>query len=253
MAKRFTDTEIWDREWFMALAPKLKCLVRFMFDKCDAAGVWAPNWSLASTYIGEKIVEADLSLLNGQVKKMKNGKFFIVGFIEFQYGKLSENCKPHLKVISLLKKHDLYDTLYLNAPKGIHTLEEKETEEEKEKEKEGEGAEGGLIVPVMLEKFKQEFPNYFPDKHHDFPALRQIAEKIQKEQKLPYDLLKNSDKILRRWGELVQHIKGDKHYVRYSLSQVNKHFQSIIQSSHNAVPSKSKSDGIMAYVTRGGA
>ena len=33
MAKRFTDTELWDKEWFMKLSPKLKCLVKLVRDK----------------------------------------------------------------------------------------------------------------------------------------------------------------------------------------------------------------------------
>lgn len=98
----------------------------------------------------------------------------------------------------------------------------------------GEGSEGEQIVPAMLQQFQSEFPKYFIHKNDDFPALRSIAEKIQKEQKLSYSITENADKIRRRWGELIQHVKGDKHFVKYSLSQINKHFQSIIQSSSNA-------------------
>ena len=82
MAKRFTDTDIWDKEWFMALEPKHKCLIRFIFDKCDVAGIWSPNWTLASTYIGAKVTEDDLRLFGDRIKNIAAGKFFIEDFIQ---------------------------------------------------------------------------------------------------------------------------------------------------------------------------
>ena len=40
MPKRFTDTDIWEKEWFMSLKPTEKCLVKYVRDKCDLAGIW---------------------------------------------------------------------------------------------------------------------------------------------------------------------------------------------------------------------
>ena len=37
MAKRFTDTEIWQKDWFLDLPIKQKLLVKFIFDNCDCA------------------------------------------------------------------------------------------------------------------------------------------------------------------------------------------------------------------------
>lgn len=139
MSKRFTDTDLWDKEWYMALSCKHKCLIRFLFDKCDAAGVWSPNWLLASAYIGEQVSEDDLKIFGDRIEKLDDGKFFLTGFIEFQYGTLSEECRPHIKIIALLKKYDLYDRVCKGYTKGIYTLEDmdkdKEEEEDKEKDK----------------------------------------------------------------------------------------------------------------------
>lgn len=155
--KRFTDTDIWDKEWFMKLSPKHKCLIRFIFDKCDNAGVWSTNWILATTYIGEACSEVDLDAFSDQVERMDGGKIFIPQFIEFQYGHLSESCKPHLKIISLLKKHNLYERVCITYPKGIETLEEKEEEEYKEKEKDEGGSRGKQRrKPNIVDKPNQE-------------------------------------------------------------------------------------------------
>ena len=69
MAKRFTDTDLWDKEWFSTLSCKHKCLIRFLFDKCDQSGVWSSNFALASVYIGETVTEYDIEILSSRVKK----------------------------------------------------------------------------------------------------------------------------------------------------------------------------------------
>lgn len=142
MSKRFTDTEIWDKAWFMALKPVHKCLMKFLHDKCDNAGIWSPNWVLASTCIGEEVTIKDLDSLGSQVEVMPTGKVFIPSFIEFQYGELSEKCIPHLKVISLLKKHNLYERVYIPYIKGTCTLKEEEEDKEEDKAKPGRGSGG---------------------------------------------------------------------------------------------------------------
>ena len=51
--KRFRDIEIWDKEWYMELSPRLKCLANYIFDNCDASGVWNPNWKLLNLRIND--------------------------------------------------------------------------------------------------------------------------------------------------------------------------------------------------------
>jgi hypothetical protein len=108
MAKRLKDTDIWDKEWFMKLSPKLKCLTQFVWDKCDLSGTWIPNWVLAKIYIGEDVNEAELlNIDNGkQFIKVRN-KVFCMDFIKFQNGELGDKSKIHLKIWSLLKHHNI--------------------------------------------------------------------------------------------------------------------------------------------------
>lgn len=148
MAKRFTDTEIWDLEWFMALNQKHKLLIKFIFDKCDVAGIWKPNWPLASVYIGEKCTVNDLETLKNQVKDLGNGRFFVPDFVSFQYGELSEACNPHKKVISILKKERLLEG-YL---KGTLTLQDKDKDKDKEEEQDKD-KDKGLVFPKFSDQF----------------------------------------------------------------------------------------------------
>lgn len=139
MAKRFTDTELWDKEWFMQLPCRLKCLVKFVRDKADLSGVWSPNWIIANTYIGEKVTENDLlSVDNGnQFKKISNNKIFCIGFVDFQYGsELSEKSPVHRKIISLLTQHGIYENYQNIVYKyPINRVQDKDKEEDKEKDK----------------------------------------------------------------------------------------------------------------------
>lgn len=135
MAKRFVDTELWDKEWFMKLSPKLKCLVKLVRDKCDLSGVWSPNWIIAKAYIGEEVNEADLLGVDGgrQFKKIDSGKILCIDFISFQYGKLSDRSPVHRKILSILDTHKIPYQYPINRVQE----EEKEKEEEGDKEKVG--------------------------------------------------------------------------------------------------------------------
>lgn len=150
MAKRFQDTDLWDKEWFMALKPKLKCLVQFIFAKCDQAGVWSPNWMLASSFINEKVSIDDVARLKKQFEILPNGKIFVLDFIKFQYGELTEKCAPHRKVIALLKSHGLFERVSVpyQYPTSRVQEEEEEKEEEEDKEMEEEKQNAGAKTEI---------------------------------------------------------------------------------------------------------
>ncbi|HYG84555.1 MAG TPA: hypothetical protein VD907_06805 [Verrucomicrobiae bacterium] len=158
MSKRFTDTEIWEKSWFMELSLKHKCLIRFLFDKCDAAGVWQPNLLLASVFIGERVTKEDFEVLKDQIEYLPNGKIFIKDFVKFQYGELTSACPPHRKVIALLKNYGLLERVTEGYYKGNNTLQEEEEykEEEKEKEKEGGITKGGIPDYSEFEEYAEE-------------------------------------------------------------------------------------------------
>jgi hypothetical protein len=137
MSKRFVDTELWQKEWYQDLSLKEKILVKYIFENCDCAGVWNGNFRMASFIIGESVTVDDLRSINQKKKQfdiLGNGIIFVPDFIKFQYGTLSENCKPHKPVIEKLKKYGLYERVWKGYSKGIETLEEKEQEQDKEKD-----------------------------------------------------------------------------------------------------------------------
>ena len=139
MAKRFIDTELWQKEWFQDLSIENKLLLKYIFENCDCAGVWNSNYRLASFILGVQVNQDDIKKINEKKQQfdiLSNGDIFVIDFIKFQYGTLSENCKPHKPVIEKLKKYGLFERVSKGFPKGFQTLEEKEQEQYKEKDKE---------------------------------------------------------------------------------------------------------------------
>ena len=111
MAKRFTDTDLYEREWFQELSPKMKCFWDYVCKRCDYAGMWNVNLRLASFQIGVKITESEVvESFGNRIVYIEEDKLFIPGFIKFQYGKvLSENSTMHKSVMKLLDKYGLID------------------------------------------------------------------------------------------------------------------------------------------------
>jgi uncharacterized phage protein (TIGR02220 family) len=153
--KRFTDTDIWQKEWFMNLTTTEKAAWYYLCSACDNVGVWTPNFRLANFQIGadvhwEKLIESS----NGNIKKLGNGKWWLVDFCTFQHPDLKEeSTSPAVRsYIILLEKHGLFQE-YI---KGIGRLPvaSKEREQEKAKvqvrvkarEKEGENGTKSNVV-----------------------------------------------------------------------------------------------------------
>jgi len=132
MSKRFIDTDMWKKRWFRSLKPEQKALWIYLFTNCDNSGVWEADKELAQFFIGGDINwdEAE-KIFSNHIQILNNGsKWWLLDFINFQYGNLSEACKPHLHVINLLKKHRLFK----GYSKGINNLEDKDKDKDTDKD-----------------------------------------------------------------------------------------------------------------------
>ena len=138
MAKRFTDTEKWDHEWFMELPADMKLFWFFILDKCDNAGLWKVNKTLANVYLGRRVdLKKALETFKDKFIVLKKDVWFIPKFVEFQYGALNENVKAHKSVIDKLSKFGLINektkqltNSYLTVHRTVHR-----TDQDKDKDK----------------------------------------------------------------------------------------------------------------------
>lgn len=139
MSKRFIDTELFSRDWFMALSPAQKCAFFYILTRCDAVGVWKPNLKLAEYQIGSGVDwEALRADANGNIRVLPNGKWWLADFCHFQYGALSAECRPHQSYLALLSKHGLLRRVTKGYGRGSLTPKEKEKDKDKEQEREKE-------------------------------------------------------------------------------------------------------------------
>lgn len=142
MVKRFCDTEIWNKEWFLNLPIKQKLLTKFLFDNCDCAGIYEISWKLLNFHFNEEITKDDFLKIK-QVKFINDNTIFIEDFILFQCSvkslkDLNPNNNAHKGIIKKLGKYNLLpapDEPHLSPSLGAHSgAQEKEKEKEKEKE-----------------------------------------------------------------------------------------------------------------------
>ena len=112
MAKRFTDTAKWNEDWFLDLSNSHKLFWIYICDNCDHAGIFKPNKRMFELIVDDRIDITDfLSIVNGdkiRIIELENGRWYLTGFISFQYGgKLNVNNRVHKSILSVLTKNNI--------------------------------------------------------------------------------------------------------------------------------------------------
>lgn len=109
MAKRFTETGIWDDQWYQDLPVVYKLAWRYICDKCDIAGVWKVNKRLLDFQVGEVIPLTEcIKLFNHEKERIivVNSYWILADFIRFQYGTLNDKVPFHRKIKESLDRLD---------------------------------------------------------------------------------------------------------------------------------------------------
>jgi len=175
MAKRFIDTKIWDKAWFRRLTPQTKLIWIYLLTRCDHAGIWDADWEAAEFFIGDKVSYRRLpQVITEKMKEIKNGKqYFIPSFVDFQYGELKENSKPHLSVIKRLKEKGLItvsDTLKDKYKESIKVKDK--TIRELEFQKETWTINNAEINPPMEPEQVENFISYWTESNKNGKKLK---------------------------------------------------------------------------------
>ena len=107
MAKRFHDSELWNEDWFIDLTSNHKLFYHYIIDMCNHAGIWKPNIKHFEFILGSTCpLNGFLNNVNSdkeRIIKLANGRYFIRGFIPFQYGStLNLNNRVHLSICNAL-------------------------------------------------------------------------------------------------------------------------------------------------------
>lgn len=110
MAKRFSDSELWNRDWFLNLEGRHQLFCLYLRDICDHAGVWNPAFRRFEQSTGFRVnPEEYLSACNSpesvRIMVLENGRWWITGFIEDQYKtkSMNESNGAHRGIINSLR------------------------------------------------------------------------------------------------------------------------------------------------------
>lgn len=165
MAKRLSDSAKWNRPFLRKMKSAYKLFWLYLLDECDHAGIWIVDMEIAQIKIGEKLKkELAINCFKGKIIEVDGGeKWFIIDFIDFQYGVLNIENRVHESVIKNLKKYNLVNPDFTIIKPLISPLQgamdkdkdmdgDKVTDKDKEKE-----AEKKIIYPFDSDTFKEKW------------------------------------------------------------------------------------------------
>jgi hypothetical protein len=119
MANRNRNSTIWKDPFYRALPPLYKCLWDYINDDCDNAGVWIPDFKVASICIGRKVKpEIALELFRDKIQVLEEGQWLMPAFISERlcFSDLKPSDRFQKSIIELLTKHKLIFNKGLASP-----------------------------------------------------------------------------------------------------------------------------------------
>lgn len=191
MKKRFTDVNKWTQLWFRKMTPSQKLVFLFLVDSVDSAGVWEIDIETVSHFTGIKQDDIDVFSIKG-VEPFGDDRLIIPKFIEFQFGELSKQCRPHQAVFRCLSQHGILDAyehqsgIFKGFSKGLRTLKEEEEDKDKEGDKEKEqdnSQEFAILCTTCVGLWNQVVAPVIKSKVRSFPNGHARAKKIAQRKK----------------------------------------------------------------------
>ncbi len=176
MACRFTETDLWDEDWFIELGSEYQHLWNYIKDKCNHAGIWKPNKSGFEMRAKTKVnLDSFFLKVNGdkeRILKLRDGNWFLTGFIKFQWFNKKESFdlalsnRLHFSIHNELLKYSVPFGKIRGLREVLQTskdkVKERDQEEKSEKERASEdwrkwptaencGALTGLDIDLTIE------------------------------------------------------------------------------------------------------
>lgn len=157
----------------------------------------------------------------------------------FQIAWVAESIEKRRVYSESRRKNKLGKGKNISKSYDEHMENEIENEDEIEIKKENAKAEN-FLIPKMIAEFKKFNPEYPTDKTKDYPALLSIANFIADKSKIPKTMdFAFTDAIRPFWSEICKYTNQDNFFKNYSISQINKHIQSIVLNIQNGTRNNS--------------
>jgi hypothetical protein len=111
MAKRLTDTEKWNDDWYISLSNDYRIVWQWLLDNCNHAGICKRSIRLLNLMCNTSMSEDDLiKIMEGRVI-VKENNWFIPKFLKFQYTSLHSNRPVIISVVKELEKNGLFSMI----------------------------------------------------------------------------------------------------------------------------------------------
>jgi len=107
MAKRLTDTEKWNDDWYISLSNDYRIIWQWLLDNCNHAGICKRSIRLLNLMCNTSISEEELIKVMENRIVVKDNNWFIPKFLKFQYSSLNSNRPVIISVVKELEKHGL--------------------------------------------------------------------------------------------------------------------------------------------------
>ena len=198
MAKRFVDTSLWKRKWYRCLPPKMKLFYFYMITNCDHAGMYDVDLELAEFQIGMPVKQEDVDkYLKDHIEIIKEDKWFIKAFPEFQYGVLNPNVKAHASVMKILDKYNCLQTVPNSLETVSSTVKDKDKVKSKYKDKE-KGMNPDILKVSEIDKKKIGYREVMFKRQ-----VSEFAEKYSKDMRIDFvDWYTESDGKTMLWEKI---------------------------------------------------
>lgn len=150
MSKRFTDTDLFKKQFIKSLPTDLKLFWIYLYHDCNHAGIWENEPEVVNLRLGMKVdQDRALSVFNKGEKRVivLNGgsKWFIKPFIPFQYNceisDLNRENRVHLSVLKALEEEKIKG---LVSP--LRGAKDKDKDKDMDKDKNKERVRGLLSL-----------------------------------------------------------------------------------------------------------
>lgn len=168
MAKRLTDTEKWNDDWYISLSNDYRIIWQWLLDNCNHAGICKRSIRLLNLMCNTNVLEDDLLLVMEGRIILKDNNWFIPKFLKFQYASLNSNRPVIISVVKELEKHNLIN--YIPESFGNDYLIIKDKRKDKDKD----------IVKLKNEK-NEKFSGNFKSQGEELFAQRFAAHNKSKQ------------------------------------------------------------------------
>jgi hypothetical protein len=133
MSKRFTETEIWNEDWFVDMPVEYKVFYFYLKDQCNHAGIWRPNLRIFEAVNEVKIdLKKALNLINTEKERiivLPSGHWLLADFFVFQYGHtFNRSNRVHESIENIYNKEDIK----LTSIRGLKEVKDRVKDKDKD-------------------------------------------------------------------------------------------------------------------------